>query len=187
MVKRDEPISLQNPAKIKESVDVLSRLCSTISSFGLIVLVFGYAYSPLLLWLYGGSKLTTLLPVQLMRAHCLAVLLLGINGVTECYVNATADNKTINKNNRIMFVESIVFPFASYIFTRLFGPVGFIIGNCLNMGIRIAHSTIFIEKRYSNTSYKPLKGIFPTPIFSISLIISAIVTNLSNVSILLFF
>lgn len=180
MVKRDKPISDQNPVKIQESVNVLTHLCSTVMSIGLVVLVFGQSYSSTLLWLYGGSKLTAVLPTLLMRAHCLAILLLGINGVTECYTNATADSATINKSNLIMIYESIAFLGASYLFAIWFGPVGFILGNCVNMSLRILHSTIFINRRYKDTIYRPLRGLVPKPVFSASLLIAALVTNVSH-------
>lgn len=169
--------------KVQESVNVLMNLCSAVTSIGLIVLVFGQSYSSLLLWLYGGSKLINdPLPVFLLKAHCLAVLFLGINGVTECYTNATADSKTINKNNIVMICESIVFLITSYIFVLLFGPVGFIFGNCVNMGLRIIHSVLFINKRHRDTNYHPLRGLTPKPVFSGSLMFTALVTNISQVS-----
>lgn len=149
--------------------------------------MFGQSYSSTLLWLYGGAKLTTTLPVLLLRAHCLAVLLLGINGVTECYTNATADSATINKSNLIMIYESAAFLCASYLLATWFGPVGFIFGNCVNMGLRIIHSTMFINKRHRDTVYRPLRGLIPTPVFTSALVFAGLVTNLSQVRILLNF
>ncbi|XP_011644754.1 protein RFT1 homolog isoform X1 [Pogonomyrmex barbatus] len=180
MVKRDKAISDQNPVKIQESVNVLTHLCSIVTSIGLIVLIFGQFYSSMLLELYGGSKLTSPLPVFLLRAHCLAVLLLGINGVTECYTNATADSATINKSNVIMIFESIAFLGASYLFATWFGPVGFIFGNCMNMILRIIYSMMFINRRHQDTIYRPLRGLVPKPMFSTCLLVAAFVTSLSH-------
>ncbi|XP_011311401.1 protein RFT1 homolog [Fopius arisanus] len=181
VVKRDEKINQQNPVKVRESVDVLKHLCSVVTSIGLIVLVFGQAYSSTLLWIYGGTKFTAHLPVHLMQAHCLAVLLLAINGVTECYTNATADSATINKTNIIMIYESIVFLVASYVLTSWLGPVGFIFANCLNMGSRIYHSVVFINGRHAGTNYRPLGGLVPKLFFIVSLTVSAVVTGLSYI------
>ncbi|EFN78179.1 protein RFT1 homolog isoform X1 [Harpegnathos saltator] len=180
MIRRDKAISDQNLVKIQESVNVLTHLCSIVMSIGLIVSVFGQSYSSTLLWLYGGSKLTLPLPILLLRVHCLAVLLLGINGVTECYTNATADSATINKSNLIMVYESIAFLGASYLFATWFGPVGFILGNCVNMSLRIVHSALFINKRYQDTIYRPLRGLVPKPMFSASLLVAALITNISH-------
>ncbi|XP_063993350.1 protein RFT1 homolog [Diachasmimorpha longicaudata] len=179
VVKRDKTINDQDTGKIRESVDVLTHLCSIVTSIGLIVLVFGQTYSSTLLWLYGGTKFTAHLPVSLMQAHCLAVLLLAVNGVTECYTNATADSGTINKTNFIMIYESIVFLLASYVLTSWLGPVGFIFANCLNMASRIYHSAVFINKRHAETSYRPLRGVVPKFCFSLSLGAAAVVTHSS--------
>lgn len=157
------------------------HLCSAVTSIGLLILVFGQSYSSTLLWLYGGAKLTSHLPVLLMRAHCLAILLLGVNGVTECYTNATADSATINKNNLIMIYESVAFLAASYLFVIWFGPVGFILGNCFNMSLRIAHSMTFINKRHRGALQNPLLGLIPKRMFSITLLVAAVITNLSHV------
>lgn len=180
MVKRDKSINEQNPVKIQESVNVLTHMCSAVTSIGLVVLVFGQSYSSTLLWLYGGARLTSHLPILLMRAHCLAILLLGINGVTECYTNATADSVTINKSNLVMIFESVAFLVSSYFFAIWFGPVGFIFGNCVNMGLRILHSYLFINRRYRETVYRPLRGLVPKPVFSASLLVAALITHVSH-------
>lgn len=169
--------------KVQESVKVLTQLCSAMVSIGLVVFVFGQAYSSTVLWIYGGSKLTSSLPLLLMRAHCVSVLLLGINGVTECYTNATADSITINKSNWTMIYESIAFLIASYVFAKWLGPVGFILGNCVNMSLRIFHSTKFIRRRHVDTIYNPLLGLIPKPLFTLSLIVAGLITSLSQVSI----
>lgn len=83
---------------VSEAVTVLSQLCKVVSSIGLIVIVFGNAYSHTLLYLYGGNTLiATKLPTVLLKCHCIAVLLLAVNGVTECYVFATMNNKQLDK------------------------------------------------------------------------------------------
>ncbi|XP_066599565.1 man(5)GlcNAc(2)-PP-dolichol translocation protein RFT1 [Prorops nasuta] len=181
MVERDKPVNSQDLRRVEESANVLKHMCSTVTSIGLIVLVFGQSYASTLLWLYGGTTFSTDLPILLMRAHCLAILLLGINGVTECYTNATADRATINRSNVIMVYESVAFLGASYLFVTWFGPVGFILGNCVNMILRIMHSSSFINKRYGDSLYRPLKGLVPKPMFSAALFASALITNLSHV------
>ncbi|XP_034938993.1 protein RFT1 homolog [Chelonus insularis] len=180
LVKRDKPISQQDPELIQESIRLFSNLCSAVSSIGLIVLIFGQSYSSTLLWLYGGSKFTTEFSITLLRAHCLAVLLLAINGITECYANATADVNTIKKSNLIRIYQSIAFLLVSYGFAKWLGPVGFIFGNCVNMALRIFYSISFINARHDGTGYQPLHGLLPKPLFSVSLIISGFVTIISH-------
>ncbi|CAG5088445.1 Similar to rft1: Protein RFT1 homolog (Xenopus tropicalis) [Cotesia congregata] len=174
------PSQLENKVKVQESVDVLKHLTSCLTSFGLVVLVFGQYYSSTLLWLYGGDKLTNDLPILLMRVHSISILLLAINGITECYTNATADNDIINRYY-IYFFQSIAFFVTSYTFTRWLGPVGLIFGNCVNMIIRIYYSIIFITQRHLPLkNYKPLRGLIPTKFFFLSLSISIFITGVSH-------
>ncbi|XP_057321065.1 protein RFT1 homolog [Microplitis mediator] len=178
-IKRDKPLIEQNPVKVRESVDVLMHLSSFVTSIGLVILVFGQSYSSTLLWLYGGAKLTHHLPILLMRAHSFSILLLAINGITECYTNATGDKDTINRYYTYIF-QSIAYFIASYTLTRCFGPVGLIFGNCVNMIVRIFYSVSFINQRHAPLKYQPLRRLMPKLFFCGSLIISAIVTSISH-------
>lgn len=80
-----------------------------------------------------------------------------------------------------MVVFSIMFLIISYVLTNIFGPVGFILANCINMAARIVHSLYFINNKYSETQYRPLEGLTPTSKFVAVLIISGICTKYSEV------
>ncbi|VEN52733.1 unnamed protein product [Callosobruchus maculatus] len=98
MIKRDVPLKDQDQGKVAESAEVLSQLGKIVTSIGLVIVVFGQSYSHTFLYLYGGKKLVEAsLPVQLMRYHSFAIVLLAVNGVTEGYVFATMDNQQIDK------------------------------------------------------------------------------------------
>ena len=64
---------------------------------GLTILVFGYAYSFLLLDIYGGSVLSSGRGPLLLRWFCLYVLLLAINGSTECFSFATMSKEQVER------------------------------------------------------------------------------------------
>lgn len=80
-----------------EASKVLQQVLRCISSLGLIILTFGQGYSTLLLYLYGGPKLAKGQGPTLLRAHCLSVLLLAVNGVTECYAFATMTAQRLDR------------------------------------------------------------------------------------------
>ncbi|KAJ8722126.1 hypothetical protein PYW08_004528 [Mythimna loreyi] len=181
MVSRELPLQKQDQTKIQESCTVLSQVCKTVTSIGLIVLVFGQSYARTLLLLYGGeSFVASGLPVQLLRSHCLAIVLLAINGVTECYAFATMTSAQLNSYNYLMVLFSISFLLLSYILTYVFGPVGFIISNCINMFARIIHSVHFISNKYKDTDYKPLDGLYVGKFFLFSLFVAGCVCKLSE-------
>ncbi|KAJ0176582.1 hypothetical protein K1T71_007761 [Dendrolimus kikuchii] len=186
MVSRDLPLHKQDQNKIQESCQVLSQACKTVSSIGLIVLVFGQSYARTLLTMYGGEAFVASgLPVQLLRSHCLAIVLLAINGVTECYAFATMTSAQLNSYNYLMVFFSVSFLILSYVLTSIFGPVGFIISNCINMFARIVHSIHFITNKYKDTDYKPLEGLFVGKIFLLVLFIAGCLCKISENKILL--
>ncbi|CAH0389729.1 unnamed protein product [Bemisia tabaci] len=180
LVSRDTSIKDQNKQSMIEAATVLEQILHCVMSLGVIVLCFGQAYSRLLLFLYGGSTFAQGVGPLLLRSHCMAILFLAINGITECYASATMSPTEIDKFNHKMIYLSIMFLFFSWLFTKLLGSVGFILANCCNMMFRILHSTNFIKKRYKETSFRPLKGLVPGKLFFISSISSCVLTLISE-------
>jgi hypothetical protein len=90
-------IQFHSQKHMAESANVLYQLLRCITCIGLVIVVFGQSYSHLLLYLYGGESLIMGPGPTLMRTHCLAVLLLAINGITECYAFATMNTAQLDK------------------------------------------------------------------------------------------
>lgn len=80
-----------------------------------------------------------------------------------------------------MLALSVSFLFLSYMLTWWAGAVGFILANCLNMGLRIVHSLLYIHHYFQFSQWKPLRGLLPSPLLLLALGISAVVTALSEV------
>ena len=119
---------------------VLSYLSLAVTSIGLLALTFGQSYSHHVLLLYGGADFVAGgLPQSLLQWHCLAICFLAVNGITEGYMFATNTSNDIDKYNYLMAIFSVSFLILSYILTSIFGPVGFIFANCINMFCRICY------------------------------------------------
>ncbi|KAF0289862.1 Protein RFT1 [Amphibalanus amphitrite] len=112
-----------------------------------------------------AMSLLGLVAVTLLRAQCAYVLLLAVNGVLECYTFAVMRQEQINGYNRKMVLLSVIFVISTGIFTRLFGGVGFILANCVNMLTRIYVCYRFVAglplepacpcRRYSVSARRP--------------------------------
>lgn len=63
----------------------------------LLILTFGYSYSYLALDIYGGSVLSEGGGPTLLRWYCMYVLLLAVNGVTECFVFAAMSQQQVDR------------------------------------------------------------------------------------------
>jgi oligosaccharide translocation protein RFT1 len=183
-IARDVQLRDQKEEKVKEASQVLRNVCKGVTSIGLIGFVFGQSYSGTLLLLYGGQDFVAGgLPELLLRWHAFAIVLLAVNGITEGYMFATNTSKQIDTYNYYMAIFSVTFLVLSYQLTNFFGPVGFILANCFNMGFRISYSLSYITKQYKNLD-NPLKGLVPGKVFSGMLIVSAIACKASQVRIM---
>lgn len=179
---RDVPLHEQKRERIAEASGVLSNICKGVLSVGLVGFVFGQSYSGTLLLLYGGEDFVAGgLPEVLLRWHCLSIVLLAVNGITEGYMFATNTSQQIDKYNYLMAVFSVTFLVLSYQLTSWFGPVGFILANCTNMALRIGYSLQYIKRQYDQTgSFNPLQGLRPDLLFVLALVFSGVVCSLSQ-------
>jgi oligosaccharide translocation protein RFT1 len=90
-------VQFHSQKHMAESANVLYQLLRCITCIGLVILVFGQSYSCLLLYIYGGENLIMGPGPMLMQTHCLAVFLLAINGITECYAFATMNTAQLDR------------------------------------------------------------------------------------------
>ncbi|KAG7218181.1 hypothetical protein INR49_020567 [Caranx melampygus] len=166
VLERGRHVKSQKQEDVAMAADVLQCLLKLVLVIGLIITVFGFAYSHLALDIYGGSLLSSGAGPTLLRCYSCYVLLLAVNGVTEY--------------NLVMLGLSVSFLFLSYLLTWWAGGVGFILANCLNMGLRISHSLLYIHHYFQVSQWKPLRGLLPSPLLLLALGVSAVVTAVSE-------
>ena len=87
----------QRPDSIPLLANTLAMLIKLVLLVALVILSFGYAYSYLALDIYGGHVLIEGGGPTLLRWYCLYVLLLALNGVTECFVFAAMSESQVNR------------------------------------------------------------------------------------------
>ncbi|XP_036187812.1 protein RFT1 homolog isoform X6 [Myotis myotis] len=116
----------------------------------------------------------------LLRTYCLYVLLLAINGVTECFTFAAMSKEQVDRYNLTMLALSSSFLVLSYLLTRWCGSVGFILANCFNMGIRITKSLWFIHRYYRESPHRPLAGLQLSPVLLGAFALSGGITGVSE-------
>ncbi|EDW07658.1 protein RFT1 homolog [Drosophila mojavensis] len=174
-IARDTRLSKQPPERVRQASSVLNNLLLGVSSIGLLAFTFGQSYSHTLLLLYGGEDFVAGgLPQRLLQWHCLAIYLLSVNGISEGYMFATNTSRDIDKYNYLMAIFSISFLVLSYILTGIFGPVGFIFANCINMLGRILYSTRYIWHQYQPLGLNPLQGLWPGKLFGGTLVLAGL-------------
>ncbi|XP_065829148.1 man(5)GlcNAc(2)-PP-dolichol translocation protein RFT1-like [Oscarella lobularis] len=170
----------QDKGKIELAARTLKNLLTFATLVGMTAVVFGYSYSYLALDLYGGKTLSTDPGPTLLRWYAFYVLVIAVNGLTECFYFAAMSQEKVNQYNKYMFIFSALFLVSAVMLIREFGPVGFILANCLNMLLRIINSIIFIRSYFRESQCKPLWGLKLSNEFLLGLTISGIVAALSQ-------
>lgn len=137
---------------------VLCGLLRGTSVLGATVCTFGCAYSWLALYVYGGSKLATregesnnvtceymqtciisISGAQLLRLYCCYILLLALNGISECFLFATLVPDAIAQHRRFLTKLAVVYISMQLALSTLLGAPGFVLANCINMIARIVY------------------------------------------------
>lgn len=95
---RGEPVEKQDQQAIPVVADTVSILLKFVLLIALVILSFGYAYSYLALDIYGGSLLSGGMGPTLLKWYCLYVLLLAVNGITECFVFVTMSQAQVDRS-----------------------------------------------------------------------------------------
>lgn len=180
VLERGRDVQHQKKEEVSMAANVLECLLKLVLLIGLVITAFGYSYSYLALDMYGGELLSSGTGPSLLRYYSVYVLLLAINGVTECFVFAAMSEKEVDRYNLVMLGLSASFLLLSYWLTWLFGSVGFILANCSNMTLRIIHSLIYIRRYFQHSDHTPLSGLRPHPALLLTLTISFILTAFSE-------
>nr|XP_005547447.1 PREDICTED: protein RFT1 homolog isoform X3 [Macaca fascicularis] len=181
VLEREKDATLQKQEDVAVAAAVLESLLKLALLAGLTITVFGFAYSQLALDIYGGAMLSSGSGPVLLRSYCFYVLLLAINGVTECFTFAAMSKEEVDRYNFVMLALSSSFLVLSYLLTRWCGSVGFILANCFNMGIRITQSLCFIHCYYRRSPHRPLAGLHLSPVLLGTFALGGGVTAVSEV------
>eukprot|EP00042_Codosiga_hollandica_P030797 m.181113 g.181113 ORF g.181113 m.181113 type:complete len:538 (+) comp53461_c0_seq4:79-1692(+) len=165
-----------------QAAQTLSTLLRFVLLVSLMVLTFAQAYSFLALNLYAGSILSDGDGPLLLRVFSFYLLLLAVNGMTECFMFAAMSQVEVERHNLWMIGFSLVFLFAAYFLTQWFGSVGFTLANCINMLIRIVRSLQYINAYYASAGLNPRQYISFLPRLSVCvvLLVALVLTKLSE-------
>ncbi|XP_006169359.1 protein RFT1 homolog [Tupaia chinensis] len=180
VLERGKQATLQKQDDVALAAAVLESLLKLALLTGLTITVFGFAYSQLALDIYGGTMLSSGSGPVLLRSYCVYVLLLAVNGVTECFMFAAMSKEAVDRYNFTLLALSSSFLVLSYLLTRWCGSVGFILANCFNMGIRITQSLCFIHRYYQGSPHRPLAGLSLSPVLLGVFVLSGGVTGVSE-------
>lgn len=167
IVKRDEILDIRRFYRVQE---YLMFMIKSMLMLGLIILIFGYNFVPLIA-IYGGQKLNNYLAFHLMEWQLFYTPLLALNGITECFTFAIMSPSEIKSYNLLMTTCTAVFLASIHVTQPYIGSACFIFANCLVMTLRIYFSYKIIRDYFQKHGYElKLQDTIPSLTTLISMI-----------------
>ncbi|KAG2213426.1 hypothetical protein INT47_009100 [Mucor saturninus] len=132
---------------------------------GLVFICFATNYSSTLIDLLAGHKWSQgegNAP-GVLALYCVYVPFMGINGITEGFVQAVATKSDLSRLSYFMVLFSVCFMASGFIFMYVFemGAMGLILANMVNLGIRIGYSWHYIRTYFQPSVTLSVKQWFP--------------------------
>ncbi|XP_042482120.1 protein RFT1 homolog [Macadamia integrifolia] len=87
-----------------------------------------------------------------LRYYCLYVIVLAMNGTSEAFLHAVANEKQLKHSNGSLLIFSGIYIVLNVLLIHSAGAVGLIAANSLNMIFRIFYSAAFIRHYFQDSS-----------------------------------
>ncbi|URD81103.1 Rft protein [Musa troglodytarum] len=142
--------SSQRIVKLRSS---LIEALKVVLLIGLVVLAFGPSYSYTLIRLLYGRKWSDGEAPAALRYYCLYVITLAMNGTSEAFLHAVANERQLKRSNDSLLIFSGIYIALNVILIRSAGAIGLIAANSLNMILRIIYSAVFISSYFQDSSF----------------------------------
>ena len=113
---------------------------------GMLFPLFGPAYARVAVRVALGQKWYSKDTVAAISAFCFYIFVMGLNGVTEAFMQAVATAGFLNPVNISLLLSSGAFLLSAPSLIVYYGTTGIIVANSLSMVVRITCSILFIVK-----------------------------------------
>jgi oligosaccharide translocation protein RFT1 len=136
---------------IKRANSTLTLILKAYSLISLVAFAAGPTVAPVLLSLVAGSRWAHTGAGEVLGCYCYYIPLLALNGVSEAFVAAVADNKQLYTQSIWMGGFFAAFAGSAYLFLRVLelGAKGLVWANCVNMACRIVFNLSFVKSFFA--------------------------------------
>jgi len=129
------------------ALTLLNNLVRLLIIISLLLITFVIPHCSTIINIYIGSKLSiNSYFILYLRLYLISILLNSINIINESFVQLIMSIKQFNDYQNLLLLYSFIYLFVSYTFIKLFGIIGIIIINCLNIIGRIIINNSLINR-----------------------------------------
>jgi oligosaccharide translocation protein RFT1 len=147
--------------------------------FGSFFVFFAPFYTKLLLETLYNSEKATDEAAFVLGVYCLYIPFMGVNGITEAFLQGVGDSKIIQKQSVYLLVFWLLFTFTFYICYPLFGISGLILANIVNLLCRILFSYFYSSSFYKSPYFSE---ILPRPLVFLAFVVSSLLLKSLSLS-----
>lgn len=197
-IRQNDNDGKDNTENFQVMGDLFTFLFHSMTTFILIFPTFGPNYVNLFVHLIFKSKWKSRESVQTLGYYCFYLYALGLNGISESFLHATAPAKKFFRINIGLLVSTIVYVAVAIPLVKRMGTSGIIIAGSVSMLVRTLSSLLYIQSCFhpktaieslSLSAFDAEKGkinftlwsLFPHYIIIIVAVISHIMTNYSSI------
>ena len=139
------------------SARILAIAIKTYLYLGLLFIAFGTNYTSLLLDILAGRQWASSDASTALAVYCVFIPVLGINGITEGFVHAVADQRELHRMTGWLVMFFAVYSGLSLVFLQYLqlGTAGVILANAANMLLRIVWSWSYLRQFLATNSMTP--------------------------------
>jgi oligosaccharide translocation protein RFT1 len=138
-------------SNVSASAKVMKLMLRLHILLGFFFVFIGTNYAGLAIDLLAGRNFSNGSAPLVLSAYCIYVPIMGVNGITEAYVQALAGEKVLMRQSYWMGICWVAFLFTGYFSissTLAAGAIGIVIANSVNLLLRIWFSWSFIRKHF---------------------------------------
>ncbi|KAK6000786.1 hypothetical protein QM012_003511 [Aureobasidium pullulans] len=176
--KQPRPKPKENADGITQANSTLILILKAYSLISLVAFAAGPTVAPVLLSLVAGSRWAHTGAGEVLGCYCYYIPLLALNGVSEAFVAAVADNKQLYTQSIWMGGFFAAFAGSAYLFLRVLemGAKGLVWANCVNMACRILFNLSFVKSFFAKKGQAfDVMKILPS---AVSIAIAAVVPSI---------
>ncbi|THW56991.1 oligosaccharide translocation protein RFT1 [Aureobasidium pullulans] len=163
---------------IAQANTTLTLILKFYSLISLVAFAAGPTAAPVLLSLVAGSRWSDTGAGEVLGCYCYYIPLLALNGVSEAFVAAVADNTQLYTQSIWMGGFFAAFAGSAYLFLRVLemGAKGLVWANCVNMGCRILFNLSFMKSFFAKRGQAfDVTKILPS---AVSIAVAAVVPSI---------
>jgi len=137
-------------AEVTAMASMVSLVLKTVGLFSVLFPVFGPFYSRVAVQFGLGVRWYRDETVRALAVYCVYILALGLNGVSEAFVYATAPPDLLGTVNVSLVVSSLAFCVSAVHLIQSMGTSGILVANIISMSIRIAFNLVYTHGYFAS-------------------------------------